>query len=174
MKNAKKPGARRVVIVPDGETKGDSGGAKVGGGGGWGGGDDESSELSCGTEGDYDDTAGGMGGEDKEQKSCPGGHGLLPFDGKDGCDHHSCNGCGTRVPVGTTLSSCRACDFDLCSKCASCSTKGDGIRRVQNEADAPPPNEEWTSFNELVEVRSRLPQLALCSVSACVRVHLCA
>ena len=57
------------------------------------------------------------GGEDKEQKSCPGGHGLLPFDvTREG---FGCDGCGTRVPVGATLSSCRACDFDLCSKCAS-------------------------------------------------------
>ena len=53
MKNAKKPGARRVVIVPDGETKGEG---KLGGGGRGGG--DESSELSSE---DYDDAGGTTG-----------------------------------------------------------------------------------------------------------------
>ena len=59
---------------------------------------------------------GKEGGGDKEQKSCPGGHGLLPFDvTREG---YGCDGCRTSVPVGATLSSCRVCDFDLCSKCA--------------------------------------------------------
>ena len=49
--------------------------------------------------------------------SCPDGHDLQIFATHD--DRWFCSRCRQRVPEGTKMNGCRACNFDLCERCVS-------------------------------------------------------
>ena len=51
----------------------------------------------------------------KKRTSCPCGHLLVPF--TTSTKAFSCDVCSRRVPVGSGLLCCRACDYDVCEAC---------------------------------------------------------
>ena len=64
---------------------------------------------------------------------CGSGHPLEAFTARDGLTV-DCDGCGTRQPVGATLSSCRLCDYDLCRACSAPSAAGRPTTRTAAQA----------------------------------------
>ena len=50
------------------------------------------------------------------QPQCPNGHGLVDF--PTTTDKHTCNACQERLPKAYVTKACRACNYDLCQKCA--------------------------------------------------------
>jgi hypothetical protein len=56
-------------------------------------------------------------------RSCPGGHGLVPFQYERG--GYSCDVCGCAIGRRTRGTACRQCDYDVCD---GCSGDGDGLR----------------------------------------------
>lgn len=54
--------------------------------------------------------------EEGKSKNCPGGHGLQPS--KVPTEDFSCDICGYMLAVGSTMYSCRICDWDSCADCA--------------------------------------------------------
>lgn len=50
------------------------------------------------------------------QPQCPNGHGLVDF--HTTTDKYTCDACQERFPEAYVTKACRACDYDLCQKCA--------------------------------------------------------
>ena len=50
------------------------------------------------------------------QPQCPNGHGLVDF--HTTTDKYTCDACQERLPEAYVTKACRACDYDLCQKCA--------------------------------------------------------
>ena len=50
------------------------------------------------------------------QPQCPNGHGLVDF--HTTTDKYTCDACHERLPENYATKACRACDYDLCQKCA--------------------------------------------------------
>ena len=50
------------------------------------------------------------------QPQCPNGHGLVDF--HTTTDKYTCDACQERLPEAYVTKACRACNYDLCQKCA--------------------------------------------------------
>ena len=50
------------------------------------------------------------------QPQCPKGHGLVDF--HTTTDKYTCDACQERLPEAYVTKACRACNYDLCQKCA--------------------------------------------------------
>ena len=50
------------------------------------------------------------------QPQCPKGHGLVDF--HTTTDKYTCDACQERLPKAYVTKACRACNYDLCQKCA--------------------------------------------------------
>ena len=55
-------------------------------------------------------------GATSKQPQCPNGHGLVDFPTRT--DKYRCNACEDRLPKAYVTKACRACNYDLCQKCA--------------------------------------------------------
>ena len=80
-------------------------------------------------------------GEEKEKESqekgsntmsCPGKHGLLPFDVPRA--GFFCDGCRATVSMGAAMNGCRVCDFDLCPQCSESARGGSEGKGETSEA----------------------------------------
>jgi len=57
--------------------------------------------------------------------TCPNGHRLQAQERPD-CDHCVCDACGKEISIGESVWSCRRCNYDKCSQCATREQKGQG------------------------------------------------
>ena len=55
-------------------------------------------------------------GATSKQPQCPNGHGLVDF--RTTTDKYTCDACQERLPEAYVTKACRACNYDLCQKCA--------------------------------------------------------
>ena len=94
---------------------------------------DYSSHGKLGRSGRYERQSGGGGDACEAFLRCPGGHILGAFETPE--RHFTCSSCGSGVSKGVILQSCRECDFDICSQCAS-----EARDAARSPSASPPPS----------------------------------